>query len=311
MGDQGEHGVDIDAVLDRLPVLAGIDRTVSRLPGGLTNVNVRVRTATGLDLVVRISPPSTALLAVDRHEEWVNTRRAAAAGVGAPVIDYLPGQGVLVVGFLPGVTYTAPDVARNLSGVADAVARLHRGEPFESRFDMFTLRERYLDLVHRRGFRLPDGYEDLADAVARLRAVLAAHPEPLVPCHNDLLAANFLDHQGVVSIIDYEYSGNNEASFELGNLWAESQLAPEHLEELVGEYQLRRGHLDPAMVARAELWGHFARHGWTLWGVIQAHISGLDEDFWGWALEKHEPAMAFFTSGRFGRLIEVVGRGAQ
>jgi len=314
MREAVEHGLDVEAVLDRLPLLAGIpasERMVTPLPGGLTNVNLRVRAPSSprpdLDVVVRISPASTALLAVDRHEEWVNTGRAAAAGVGAPVVDYLPGEGVLVVGFLPGRTYAAEDVGLNLPAVADAVRRLHSAEPFASRFDMFAVRERYLGIVTSRGFRLPEGYAGIAPAVDGLQSALAAHPQPLVPCHNDLLAANFLDHEGRVSIIDYEYSGNNEATFELGNLWAESQLEPEHLEELVGEYFLSPGAADPVLLARAELWAQMARHGWTLWGVIQAAVSDLDEDFWGWAMEKHEPAMGFFTSRRFEDLLDVVG----
>lgn len=305
----GEGLERFDEVLDRLPCLAGRARTVAALPGGLTNHNLRVRTDDGQDLVVRISPPSTTLLAVDRHSEWLNSQRAAAAGVGAPVVDYLPGQGVLALAFLPGRTYAAADVGANLDLVADGLRRLHRAPEFASRFDMFDVQARYRGICRDRGLALPEGYDDLAPAVARLRAALSLHPEPLVPCHNDLLAANFLEHERRVWIIDYEYSGNNEASFELGNLWAESQLTPEQLEELVAHYHHGPGtheEPDPVAVARAELWAQFSRHGWTLWGVIQGAISEIDEDFWGWSMAKHEPAMAFFTSGRFDALLDVV-----
>ena len=52
--------------------------------------------------------------AADRDAEFENSKRAAAAGVGAPVIDYLPGRGILVVGYLPSTTYGDADVAANL-----------------------------------------------------------------------------------------------------------------------------------------------------------------------------------------------------
>ena len=81
-----------------------------------------------------------------------------------------------------------------------------------------------------------EGYAALAPAAARVEAALTAHPEPLVPCHNDLLAANVLDDGGDLRFIDYEYSGMNEASFELGNLVNESQLDHDHLVELVEAY---------------------------------------------------------------------------
>lgn len=98
------------------------------LPGGLTNHNYRVRTATD-DVVVRVSPPSTELLAVDRVSEHHNSVAAAQAGVGAPVIDYLPGRGVLVVGFLIARTYSEADVAANVPRISASLRRLHAGPP--------------------------------------------------------------------------------------------------------------------------------------------------------------------------------------
>ncbi len=69
-----------------------------------------------------------------------------------------------------------------------------------------------------------------------MERVLALAPEPLVPCHNDLLAANVLDDGGDLRIIDYEYSGMNEPSFELGNAVAEAGLGADALAELCTGY---------------------------------------------------------------------------
>ena len=46
-----------------------------------------------------------------------------------------------------------------------------------------------------------------------------------MPCHNDLLAANFIDDGERIWLIDYELSGNNDACFELGNIATESELS--------------------------------------------------------------------------------------
>jgi thiamine kinase-like enzyme len=54
--------------------------------------------------------------------------------------------------------------------------------------------------------------------------------EGTVPCNNDLLAENFIDAGDRIYLIDYEYSGNNDPCFELGNVWSESNLAPAQLE---------------------------------------------------------------------------------
>lgn len=288
--------VDVDTVLDAVPVLAGQERRTVPLPGGLTNTNVRVCTSSGLDVVVRISETSTGLLGVDRHAEFVNTLAAARAGVGAPVVDFLEGRGVLVVEHLPGRTWGAADVAANLPRFAAAISRLHTGQPFVGRFDMSVLRRQYLDTVRAQGFSIPEGFLDLEPAVAEAEAVLGLRPEPLVACHNDLLAANVLDDGGDLRIIDYEYSGMNEPAFDLGNAAAESGLDPDALAALCAAYY---GREDPADAARAELWGFVAAYGWVLWGVIQGSTSAIDVDFAEWTAGKLEDARRFAGAARF------------
>ena len=219
--------------------------------------------------MLRHSNPSSAdELAVDRQAEYENSRRAAAAGVGAPVVDFLPDDGILVIGFLEGEPLTDEHLQRPgiLPRVAEACRRLHAAEPFVNRFDMFEVQADYLARVRRRGFRLPPGYLDHADAVGRIRDAMGVRPVATRPCNNDLLAANFIDDGRHVSIIDYEYSGNNDPYFELGNIWSECHLSLDQLEELVGVYD---GTPSRTHLARARLWGLMSQYGWTLWASIQ------------------------------------------
>lgn len=293
----------VERLLDQVGVLAGLPREVTALEGGLTNRNYRVRTATH-DVVVRLSDPSTSLLAVDRDAEFENSTRAARAGVGAPVIEYLPGRGVLVVEYVPSRTYGDADVAANLGKVAAVVRELHAAEPFVNRFDFFALQRRYLAIMRDNEIRMPEGYLELLPTAARVEAAMSRHPEPLVPCHNDLLAANFLDAGDRLRIIDYEYSGLNEASFELGNLIQEARLGHADLVELVSAYH---GREDPRLIARADLWRVMSAYGWTLWGAISARTSDLDVDFWAWGMAKLDAARAAFADTRFEGLLDLVG----
>ncbi|MGL5911353.1 MAG: phosphotransferase [Phycicoccus sp.] len=297
---------DLERLLDEVPSLTGQERVVTPLPGGLTNENHRVRTTNGLDVGVRDSSTDSGLLGVDRHAEWCNTLAAARAGVGAPVVDYLPGRGVLVVAFLPGRTCTDDDVAANLPRVASAVRRLHAAPAFVGRFDMLALRREYDRVVRERGLAVPDGYRELEPLLAPVEALLRDAPDPLVPCHNDLLAANLLDDGGDIRIVDYEYSGMNVAPFELGNLAAEAGLAPDALAALCDAYL---GHHDDAFVARAELWGAVARYGWVLWGVIQHHTSAIEFDFWEWSLARQRLAEELLRGSRLAAVIERAAAG--
>ena len=280
--------------------------SVAPLDGGITNRNYRVRTAEG-DHVVRLSDPESSDLAIDRENEYRNSVAAADSGAAPEVTAYLPGEGVLVVRWVEGRTFNEDDVGdeRNLPRIAEVCRRLHEGPAFVNAFDMFDIQERYLDLVTGRGYRLPPRYLDFSSHVARMRTVMRRAPERQVPCNNDLLAANIIDDGQRLWLIDYEYSGMNEASFELGNIWSESTLPEDSLDLLVHSYWDRE---DPAKVARARLWALMSKYGWTLWASIQAAVSPIEFDYWSWGMEKYERAVAEFDSPQFDEWLEAAGR---
>ena len=299
--------LELEQVMDQVAELRAPGRAVSPLPGGLTNSNYKVVTANGRYVVRRWSDDS-GLLAIDRDNEYENSVSAAEAGVGAGVVAYLPEHNTMVIEWLDGETLSAEALREGgelLKQVAAACRRLHGARRFRDDFDMFEIQPRYLQIVRERGFRLPEGYEQFAPHAAAIREAFAARDEGTVPCNNDLLAENFMRTPSGLRLIDYEYSGNNDPCFELGNLWSESNLSLDQLEALVAAYYGR-----PARnkVARARLWGLMAKYGWTLWASISDGISALDFDFWAWGLEKYDRAVAEFESTEFERLLDEVQR---
>ena len=269
--------------------------SVTELSGGLTNRNLKISTPGG-DYVARISSNKSALLSIDRNAEYENSKIAAAIGIGAAVYEFLPEFGLLVIGYLPGKTYTADDVAGNISRIAQSVKQLHNAKPFVSDFDMFIIQQRYLKIVTERGFKMPDNYLTYTDQLLQMKRAFSVLDEGKVPCNNDLLAANFIDDGEKIWIIDYEYSGNNDACFELGNIWSEAKLPIEALEELVTTYY---GGSRPEKLARAWLFALLAKYGWTRWASIQSSVSDIDFDFWQWGMEKFDDVQESFASSKF------------
>lgn len=293
--------------LDRLAVLAGRSWVTTELPGGLTNRNLRVTTDDGrepaLDLVVRCSQGDASLLGIDREAEHLNTRLAAEAGIGASVLEFRPELGMLVIGFLPGRALVDRDFEDpgRVVRAAHAVRTLHAGPRFTGDFDMFARQSAYLATIRERGFALPAGYESYAERWEEVRRALAARAPKTVPCNNDLLAANFIDDGARVWLIDYEYSGNNDACFELGNTAAECGFTPEMTAAWTEAYF---GSPTRADLARVRLQSVCSWYGWSLWGFIQAAASPLDFDFWSWGLERFEKAREAFADPQFPRLLE-------
>ena len=292
--------------LDRLAVLAGRSWSLTELPGGLTNVNVRVTTDDdgdpALDLVVRCWRGDAGLLGIDREAEYLNTTAAAQAGVGAPVVEFRPDLGMLAIGFVTGRALVDEDFADAdvMSRAAVAVRTLHQGPRFRGDFDMFARQATYLATIRERGFRLPSGYESYADRWEDVRRALTVSHRPTVPCNNDLLAANFIDAGRKVWLIDYEYSGNNDATFELGNTVAECGFSPAMTEAWAEAYF---GTPTRADLARVRLQALCSCYGWSLWGFIQAAASPLDFDFWSWGLERFEKAQEAFGARDFNVLL--------
>jgi thiamine kinase-like enzyme len=293
-------------ILAGVPSLAGATR-IGVLPGGLTNQNFQVTTDRGT-FVARLWSDGGELLAIDRDHEYRNSLLAAEAGVGAPVIEYRPRDRVLVLGFIAGKTLGNADVAEPgmIPRIAAACRALHAAGRFAGDFDMFEIQPRYYQVATGAGMRIPAGYDDFRPAFAAARAALAVRDEGTVPCNNDLLAANFIDDGERIWLIDYEYAGNNDPCFELGNIAGECGLDREALAALVTAYY---GRPRRSRIARAELFGLVSRYGWTLWGVIQHATSELDADFWSWGLERFEAAAAGFSSPGFARLLTEVQDG--
>jgi len=294
-----------DAALEHLAAFNGRSRRLRLLTGGLTNRNYQVVTGDGGRYVARFSGAKSNLLAIDRVAEYENSRIAAAAGVGPEVVEFAPEQGALVVEWIEGRTFDDAilDDEGQLARVADICRRLHAAPPFVSDFDMFDVQRRYLAIVREFGFRLPADYLSFEPIVRRLEEVLRASAGPAVPCHNDLLAANVMDDGERLWLIDFEYSGNNDACFDLGNLWSEAALPPDRLEHLVTCYA---GRPDPVSTARARLFGLMAKYGWTLWASIQDAVSDVDFDFWDWGMEKYARACAEFRDPGLEQLITTI-----
>ncbi|HXI45028.1 MAG TPA: choline/ethanolamine kinase family protein [Candidatus Acidoferrales bacterium] len=280
----------IDAVIAAIPAWRRARVGVTPIAAGLTNANFRVD-VDGSPFFVRIPGPGTDLLAVDRDNEAFNTAAAAEAGAGPRVIHRVTDPPALVLEWLPGRTmsneaFAEPGMPERIAG---ALRGLHAGPRFRDDFDMVRLSRFYLEVVDERGIAIPAGYRERLPDVDRIARSLAVRPLPSVPCHNDLLAENYLDDGERLSIVDYEYSGNNDPTFELGNTAQELGFDDARQEALCAAYF---GTAEPALLARMRLQMIMSDVGWTLWAAIQARISPIDYDFWGWAQERWDRAEA-------------------
>jgi thiamine kinase-like enzyme len=287
----------IEEVAAKIPDWQGRQITITPLSGGLTNANYRIE-VDGTPYFVRVPGASTELLAIDRKNEYHNTKAAAEAGVAPKVIQYLPEYDVMVLEFLNGRTMSKDSLNEpgQSTRMAHAIKRLHAGPRFLLDFNMFRLAEYYLSLCRDRDIKIPDGYPDRVPTVQLIEQAMNVKPLATVPCNNDLLAENYIDNGKQLWLIDYEYSGNNDPTFELGNTCQEMQFSDSQISEVCAAYF---GDAIPAMISRMKLNMIMSDVGWGLWAAIQAKISTIDFDFWGWATERWGRAIEKMDSAEF------------
>lgn len=300
----------IETVVAQVPEWAGQQVQCVTIKGGLSHQVVRVDTV-DRSFVLRLLDPAVSQvgLGVPLEQEIANTVLAAETGAGPKVLRVLPEFNALVLEFVDGATLSAADVPQHLPGIATACRRLHAGRPFGNEFDIFDKLAELIGLCQQHGLGLPDGYEERLPEVAEVRAALAVRPLPKVPCHNDLLAENFIADGDVVRIVDYQLSGMNDPAFELGDIAAEALLDTEQTQVLAGAYF--GAALTPALVARVRLFLMMSNFTWTLWfrihhGLLPSKAAGFDyaaeaEGKWGRALRD-------LTSPELTVLLEAVRR---
>jgi thiamine kinase-like enzyme len=302
--------VPIEDVIARIPGWDPQSVKHTPLPGGLSHQVARVETQ-GACYVLRVLDPEVSRvgLGIPLDQEIENTLRAAESGVGPRVFSVLADVPALILEFIEGPTLSAADVREpaNIVRIAAACRRLHgMTGPFANDFDISAKLGELLTLCHEHELRIPDGYEDHLATVREVEAALTARPLTVVPCHNDLLAENFIDGGDDLRIVDYQLSGMNDPAFELGDIAAEADFDPDLTSRLASAYF--GAETTPALVARVRLYLLLSNFTWTLW--FSVHHGMLDRPdtgfgYWEEAADKWRQAMRDLLDPGLGRLLDL------
>jgi thiamine kinase-like enzyme len=264
----------VDAVVEHL--WPGAVAVVEPLGGGITNHNFKVEVG-GEAFVLRISGKDTELLGIDRGHEHAASLSAAGLGVAPDVVAFV--DGCLVTRFVGGrpAERVAPTYAGGL------LRTIHDGPPIPSRFDPFRIVEEYYAVAGERGVAIPSAYEQASLRAAEIEGRRGAAPRRT--CHNDLLAANFIDDGSRLWLVDWEYAGMGDPFFDLGNFAANHELDGDGERELLSAY----GSDDLESLHDMRFMSDFRE---AMWGVVQQGISALDFDFAGYTDRHFERALA-------------------
>lgn len=280
----------IEALLTQ--VLGNADYADLTRMGGLTNHTYKVTMAGGDEYVVRIPGEGTEELIV-RADEMVSTKLACDLGVDAEML-YFGQDGAKVTRYIKNaVTMSAETIAapRHIEQVAAIFRKMHTsgadtGVPFE----VFEMAEGYEKIIADNRVPMYDDYAEKKREVMRIKAeVDAAVPAKKVPCHNDPLCENWVEGDGRMYLIDWEYAGMNDGMWDVADVSIEAGFGAEQDKLLLTAYLDR----EPTAVDEKHFLASkiYVDYLWTLWAKTRVPYDGQPME--DWAAERYARLKGF------------------
>lgn len=296
----------IQHILAHIPGWGGSDLVVAPLPGGITNQNYRVDNGKE-SFVLRVGGEGTHLLGIDREREHACTAIAAQLGIGAEVIHFLASEDVLVTRFIVGngITPESATQPETLKRIVDVLKRYHAGPAFPGSFSPFETVYNYHTLALAHGVDFPDTIPRIFALMEQIKDALGPLREPK-PCHNDLLASNFLDDGQNIWLLDWEYAAMGDIFFDLGNFAVNQALSYQQCELLLAYYF---GTVRPSDLAHLHLMRLSSDLRESFWGFLQIGISELDFDYREYAQHHLNRFLENVATSQYSQWLDAVHNG--
>lgn len=207
--------------------------------GGMSNKNFKV-TKGVYEYVLRV-PGIGAEGMVVRSNEEQNSLQACKMGINPPIRYFNSETGIKLADFvknaetLNGATIQRPS---NMKKIANIFRTLHHSHVrFGNEFNVFKEILNYEYLLVKADGKMYEGYEPIRKKVFQLEDYLNQLGVSVKPCHNDLVAENFLKAEdGTIYLIDWEYSGMNDPMWDIAALFLESNFTDESKDYFLSHY---------------------------------------------------------------------------
>ncbi len=285
---------------DLLPEWKGLDVLITKLSGGITNKLYRIQSEMG-DCTVRIYGDKTDLF-INRDTEAHTIREMSKIGVSSNLVKYLPEKGATIVEFIDDAIVLTNDHFQDTSlypEIMGPVRKIHSSNirlkkifnPLVEVMKMSAILAR-LDVVYKQ-FDI----SGTIDRLVKLSSIINIPEIEYTPCHNDLLADNFIrvkpeareKYKLPLYIIDWEYAGMAPRYYDIADMFQEILVPRESEKGIVAEYC--NGTDSDRTLFLIDLFKPFPDIYWFLWSLIQLNVSKISFDYYNYGRQKYENAI--------------------
>jgi len=250
--------------------------------GGMTNINYKV-IVFNFTYVLRI-PGKASNEFIERYYERENSDIAYELGTSPKILYLDSNTGVKLSQYIVGaVTLNLNTILcpNNIRKVIYNLKKLHCSKKYFNNefnvFDKIRLYE-YLLFEKYRGI-MYDGYEKYRLLISGLSEKLKSVDTELCPCHNDLVAENFVqDVYGEIYLIDWEYSGMNDPVWDLASLFLESDFNNKDIMFTLNLYY--EGSIPSRILGKIIIYQILMDILWSIWACIKTTL-GVDFGTYG------------------------------
>lgn len=260
-----------------------------KIAGGMTNTNFLVRFH-GKKYILRVPGAGTDVM-INRHSEQHNSALASAIGFNPPTAYFNAETGIKLVEFIEGAETLHPKTAKlevNIKETTRILKALHQSDmKLYGNFNVQTEYEKYkakIDAVHGVYYQ---GAQEMDEWFYWLMNRLEELGLQCCPCHNDLVAENFIkDKKGNMYLIDWEYSGYNDPMWDLAAHLIECEFKPVE-EELFLQYYFQ-GVPDKVSAEKILIYKMCQDILWSTWTVLK---EAKGEDFGSYGVDRMNRAL--------------------
>ena len=277
--------LSIDRLIKLIPEWNDKSIKVDQINRGITNINFEITVGKKSFF---LSMPDSESLNIDYENKYYNNKICGELSISPKVTHFIKSENLLVTEFIESkesslVMFQSSEEIKQL---VRNIKLLHNAKPFLRNFNMFTQISAFQNTLKRDP--LPKKLLKYVNEIETLKQKLHLPNDQLVPCHNDLLAENIINKDNQILIVDFDYSGNNDPCFELGNLSVEMEYDDEQINKLVKSYY---GEINENIISRVNLQGVVSDIGWSLWSYVQVKNSNLNFDYSTHAIYRLERAI--------------------
>jgi len=271
--------------------------TAVPLDGGYSNETYRV--SGPVDAVLRVNGHQNDTLGLSPAGEAAAIRAAAARGIAPEVVR--AGDGYLLTALVPGVLLT-PERSHEpayIRALARVLTHVHAIEGVDRVCDPFWLVRTYLDGARELGVAMPEGLGAVLAEVDAIEERAAARGDRAAYCHNDFYRFNVIDHDGRLTLLDWELSGVGNVYFDLATPAFHESYTPEEEHLLIEAYF---GEHDERHAAALHDFKYLNMVREVGWGLLHAGLDAAQPDaaHVNHTLDYHASALRFLERLRAG-----------